>query len=85
MRQHEMTLEEARQQYRSFWQLSVLTPKDGIRRCYCCGDTVAGRVSMNIWGTICDFDVCESHASLDGKWADSIPCAQTTPTPARTP
>lgn len=79
LRQTELTLDEARKQYRSFWQLDVLTPKDGVRRCYCCGGPVAGRAAMNIWGTIVDFDVCAAHAEVDGRWADSIPVVKREP------
>jgi hypothetical protein len=74
VRNHELTMDEAVAKYRSFWQLQTLTRKDGRRLCYCCNSPdVVGRASMNIWGTIVDFDVCQEHAELDGRRADSVP------------
>jgi ribosomal protein L37AE/L43A len=70
----ELTSSEAEKQYGGYWTLNVLNRKDGQHLCYCCESPSAGRSSMNIWGTICDFETCdECHAKVDGHRADSIP------------
>ncbi len=31
------------------------------------------RVMMNIWGSVCELDMCEEHLEYDGRCADSAP------------
>ncbi len=47
----------------------------GFRDCYYCekhGKEVPAvrRVSVNVWGTVCERDVCEEHTWKDGKRVD---------------
>ena len=71
---HELTPEQARKQHGEHWQLRTLNRRDGQHLCYCCKAQATGRSSMNIWGTVCDFETCNKcHAENDGLRADCIP------------
>lgn len=42
--------------------------------CYCCDKPVSRRIDANIWGCVCEYDMCEEHTEqFDGKCCDSIP------------
>jgi len=45
-----LSIDEAGERYREFWQLTILDRKDGQFLCYCCEAPATGRSSMNIWG-----------------------------------
>ena len=43
---------------------SLYTLQDPFKaetRCYCCAETAVERVIVNIWGSVCEFDMCVEH------------------------
>lgn len=38
-----------------------------------CDVLAAARIMVNIWGSVCEVDVCEEHRSFDGKLLDEFP------------
>jgi hypothetical protein len=74
-RQVALTPTEAADKYGDiFNRLSVLDRKDGQHLCYCCNAPATGRSSMNIWGTVYDFETCDAcDDKYDGKSADVLP------------
>ena len=70
----ELTLDQANKQHGKYWVLSTLNRRDGQHLCYCCDSIATGRSSMNIWGSVYDFETCDKcHDQVDGKRADYIP------------
>jgi hypothetical protein len=65
--------------YREFWQFYSYRDEfiPGFRDCYYCtkfDETVdspaVARISVNVWGTVVERDVCLEHADRDGARAD---------------
>lgn len=61
------------ERYREFWQSYTYRDEfiPGFRDCYYCGQfgtetPAVRRIDVNVWGTICERDVCEAHARTDG-------------------
>lgn len=45
----------------------------GREKCYCCHKLVTRRIDANVWGTVCEYDVCDEHAEqYDGKCLDEV-------------
>lgn len=69
-----LTLLTAEAQHGKSWQLKNLTRKDGQHLCYNCNAPATGWSSMNVWGTIVDYESCDAcHALHDGTRADIVP------------
>jgi len=42
-------------------------------QCYCCKNDAVKRIDTNIWGTVCQFDVCQKHSDMyDGKNVEGV-------------
>lgn len=48
-------------------------PFEKGKSCYCCHNEAVTRIDANVWGTVCQFDVCQKHADMyDGKNVESV-------------
>jgi hypothetical protein len=54
--------------FHTFKQKEILE----VCNCRSCKEPAVKRIAVNVWGSVCEADVCEKHAELNGKWVDSI-------------
>lgn len=82
---------EMRRPYFQGWATAVMPTHRPEGECvHCekghCDRTATHRIRINVWGTLCELDVCEGHSrfasdgrSVDGIWCDGPPTTRWEP------